>query len=62
MNPIADDDRRAIARRLFEALCPQFPDKYIALIQPRDDTNMPLPAPELIPAKALAAHPRATSW
>jgi hypothetical protein len=24
-----------IARRVFEALCERFPDKYVALIQPR---------------------------
>ena len=28
--------RRAIGKRLFDALCEKFPDKYIALIQPRD--------------------------
>ena len=31
------------------------PDKYIALIQPRDVVDDRLPAPELIPAKAPAA-------
>jgi hypothetical protein len=30
------EDRRIVARRLFDALCAQYPDKYIALIQPRD--------------------------
>ena len=30
------EDRRVVARRLFGALCAQYPDKYIALIQPRD--------------------------
>ena len=33
------EDRSAIALRLFVALCAQYPDKYIALIQPRDNTN-----------------------
>jgi hypothetical protein len=33
------EDRSAIALRLFIALCAQYPDKYIALIQPRDNTN-----------------------
>jgi hypothetical protein len=28
--------RRAIGKRVFDALCEKFPDKYIALIQPRD--------------------------
>jgi hypothetical protein len=31
MKPIAEDDRRAIARRLFEALCALYPDRYVAL-------------------------------
>ena len=30
------EDRGVVARRLFDALCAQYPDKYIALIQPRD--------------------------
>jgi hypothetical protein len=33
------EDRSAVALRLFAALCAQYPDKYIALIQPRDSTN-----------------------
>jgi hypothetical protein len=31
--------RCAIAERIFAALCAQYPDKYIALIQPRDIAN-----------------------
>ena len=27
--------RHIVARRVFDALCARFPDKYIALIQPR---------------------------
>ena len=38
------EDRRIVAKRLFDALCAQCPDKYIALIQPRDVTDVPLPA------------------
>ena len=30
------DDRRAVAQRIFQALCAQYPDKYIVLTQPRD--------------------------
>ena len=30
------DARRAVAQHIFEALCAQYPDKHIALIQPRD--------------------------
>jgi hypothetical protein len=37
------EDRRVVARRLFEALCTHYPDKYIALIQPRDVANEPAP-------------------
>jgi hypothetical protein len=31
--PLAQDDRRAVARRLFVALCAQYPDRHIALIE-----------------------------
>jgi hypothetical protein len=31
------DDRRAIAKRVFDALCEKYPEKYVALIQPRDE-------------------------
>ena len=30
--------RRLVARRVFEALCTQYPEKYIALVQPGDAT------------------------
>ena len=30
--------RRLVARRVFEALCVQYPEKYIALVQPSDAT------------------------
>ena len=38
-----EDDRREIAKRVFDALCAKFPEKYVALVQPRDD---PTPAVE----------------
>jgi hypothetical protein len=41
------DDRRAVARRVFDALCAKYPGKYIALIQSRDVAPEPLSAPEL---------------
>ena len=28
--------RRLVARRVFEALCGQYPEKYVALVQPGD--------------------------
>jgi len=43
------EERRVVAKHLFDALCAQYPDKYIALIQPRDVVDDRLPAPELIP-------------
>jgi hypothetical protein len=33
---LADNDRREIAKRIFDELCAQYPQKYIALVQPRD--------------------------
>ena len=46
------EDRRIVAKRLFEALCVQYPDKYIALIQPRDVEDGP---PDLTAGKAPPA-------
>jgi hypothetical protein len=37
---LADNDRREIAKRIFDALCAHYPQKYIALVHPRD----PVPA------------------
>ena len=34
--PAEIDGLRTVARHIFEALCAQYPDKYIALVQPRD--------------------------
>jgi hypothetical protein len=36
MTPAEMEGRRVIALRLFDALCAQYPDKYIYLIQPCD--------------------------
>ena len=33
---LADNDRREIAKRIFDALCAHYPQKYVALVQPRD--------------------------
>jgi hypothetical protein len=43
------EDRRVVARRLFDALCAQYPDK---LIQPRDVQDGP---PDLTAGKAPPA-------
>jgi hypothetical protein len=31
--------RRLVARRVFEALCAQYPEKYVALVQPGNATH-----------------------
>jgi hypothetical protein len=31
--------RRLVARRVFEALCAQYPEKYVALVQPGNATD-----------------------
>ena len=35
MTTAETEDRQVVARRVFDALCARFPDKYVALIQPR---------------------------
>ena len=47
------EDRRVVAKRLFDALCAQYPDKYIALIQPSDAVDVPPPVPDISAAKAM---------
>jgi hypothetical protein len=44
------EDRRIVAKRLFDALCAAYPDKYITLIQPRDVADVP--APDVTAAEA----------
>jgi hypothetical protein len=47
------EDRCFVARRLFDALCSKYPDKYIALVlPPRDGPDSLLPAPDLAAVKA----------
>ena len=36
------EDRRIVAKRIFDALCAAYSDKYITLIQPRE-ADAPLP-------------------
>jgi hypothetical protein len=36
------EGRRIVAKRLFDALCAAYSDKYITLIQPRE-ANAPVP-------------------
>jgi hypothetical protein len=35
------EDRRLIARRVYEALCAQYPDLYIAMVLPGDPESVP---------------------
>ena len=39
--------RRDVARRLFKALCALYPDRYIALVEPREEASDGPPALEL---------------
>jgi hypothetical protein len=33
MKALTKEERRAVARRIFEALCDRYPDHYIALVE-----------------------------
>ena len=33
MKSLTKEERRVVARRLFEALCAHYPDRYVALIE-----------------------------
>jgi hypothetical protein len=33
MKSLTKEERRVVARRLFEALCAHYPDRYIALVE-----------------------------
>ena len=33
MKGLTKEERRAVARRIFEALCERYPDRYIALVE-----------------------------
>jgi hypothetical protein len=35
MEQLPEDDPRVVARRVYQALCKLYPDRYIALIEPR---------------------------
>jgi hypothetical protein len=50
--------KRAIARRLFEALCAQHPEKYIALIQPADTAGAKPTIPLIERSEVPAVQPR----
>jgi hypothetical protein len=39
MRSLTIDERRAVARRLFQALCAHYPDRYIALIEQPGSPN-----------------------
>jgi hypothetical protein len=44
------EDRRIVAKRVFDELCAAYSDKYIALIQPRE-ADAPLPARLTLPPR-----------
>ena len=48
------EDRRVVARRLYEALCAQFPDKYIALIQPHTQAEHGMSGDRIEPSAGRA--------
>ena len=39
MRSLTIEERRAVARRLFEALCAHYPDRYIALVEQPGSPN-----------------------
>jgi hypothetical protein len=50
--------KRAIARRLFDALCAQYPEKYVALIQPTDAAGKERTLPLIEPSEVVAIQPQ----
>jgi hypothetical protein len=53
--PPTQNDPRAVAMRIFKALCAKYPERYIALIQPRDANAGRLSAPDPTPVESSAA-------
>jgi hypothetical protein len=41
MKGLTKEERRAVARRIFEALCERYPDRYIALVEQPGNTGVP---------------------
>ena len=41
---LPENDRREIAKHIFDALCAKIPEKYVALVQPRGDPTPPIEA------------------
>jgi hypothetical protein len=46
------EDRRVVAKRIFDALCAHYPEKFIRFIQPRDVADALLPATDVTVAEA----------
>ena len=40
MKSLTKEERRAVARRIFEALCRQYPDRYIALVEQPESAGL----------------------
>ena len=54
--------RRLVARRVFEALCAQYPEKYIALVQPGDATDQRIVRDHGAKSRPTATNYCLTSW
>jgi hypothetical protein len=39
MKSLTNEQRRAVARRIFDALCEHYPDRYIALVERPKNTD-----------------------
>jgi hypothetical protein len=50
--------KRAIARRLFEALCARHPEKYVALIQPGDTAGTKPTLPLIEHSEVVSVQPQ----
>jgi hypothetical protein len=50
--------KRAIARRLFDALCARHPEKYVALIQPADAAGTKPTVPLIERSEVASVQPR----
>ena len=50
---LSQDERKAVAQRIFAALCAHYPKHYIALIEPEASAN----SPEQVLSAATAAVP-----
>jgi hypothetical protein len=50
---LSQDERRAVAQRIFAALCAHYPKHYVALMEPKEAVNPPRQFPS---AATTAVH------